>query len=178
MGTLNLVLYQPEIPQNTGNIMRTCVATNTILHLIEPLGFSLEEKDIKRSGANYVKDVKYIRYKDWDEFLSKNKGKMYFLTRYGLHNLYDVHVEDPKEDYYFVLGKESSGIPKEILQENLENCIRLPMTDKVRALNVSNCAAIIVYEALRQQGFPNLYEFEPESSGGLQFKGKNFLLDD
>lgn len=178
MGTLNLVLYQPEIPQNTGNIMRTCVATNTVLHLIEPLGFSLEEKEIKRSGANYVKDVKYIRYKDWDEFLAKNTGKMYFLTRYGLHNLYDVHVEDPQEDYYFVLGKESSGIPKEILQKNLENCIRLPMTDKVRALNVSNCAAIIVYEALRQQGFPNLCEFEPDTTSELHFKGKNFLLED
>ena len=178
MGTLNLVLYQPEIPQNTGNIMRTCVATNTVLHLIEPLGFSLEEKEIKRSGANYVKDVKYIRYKDWNEFKAKNTGKMYFLTRYGLHNLYDVHVEDPQEDYYFVLGKESSGIPKEILQENLENCIRLPMTDKVRALNVSNCAAIIVYEALRQQGFPNLCEFEPDKTSELHFKGKNYLLED
>ncbi len=171
MKPLNLVLYQPEIPQNTGNMMRTCVATNTIMHLIEPLGFSLDENSIKRSGANYVNNCKYIKYKNWEEFLSKNKGKMYFLTRYGQHNIYDVNVTDPDEDYYFVLGKESTGIPKEILQQNLDTCIRLPMTDKVRALNVSNCAAIIIYEALRQQGFPNLCEYEPDN-----FKGKDFLL--
>lgn len=177
MGTLNLVLYQPEIPQNTGNIMRTCVATNTVLHLIEPLGFSLDEKEIKRSGANYIKDVKYIRYKDWNDFLSKNQGKMYFLTRYGLHNMYDVKVADTNENYYFVLGKESTGIPKEILQENIDSCIRLPMTDKVRALNVSNCAAIIIYEALRQQGFRDLCAFEPDETENLHFKGKNYLLD-
>ncbi len=171
MGSLNLVLYQPEIPQNTGNIMRTCLATNTTLHLIKPLGFSLDEKEIKRSGANYVKDVHYILYENWEEFLAKNKGEMYFLTRYGLHNLYDVKASDDTKDYYFVLGKESTGIDKEILKDNLDRCIRLPMTDKVRALNVSNVAAIIVYEALRQQGFKGLSEFEPES-----MKGKDFLL--
>lgn len=171
MGSINLVLYQPEIPQNTGNIMRTCVATNTILHLIKPLGFSLDEKDVKRSGANYIKDVTYILYENWEDFLSKNKGEMYFLTRYGLHNIYDVDSKNPDIDYYFVLGKESTGIPKEILKENIDRTIRLPMTDKVRALNVSNVAAIIVYEALRQQGFIGLSEFEPQN-----LKGKDFLL--
>ncbi len=172
MGTLNLVLYEPEIPQNTGNIMRTCVATNTILHLIEPLGFSLDEKEIKRSGANYIKDCNYIRYKNYDEFLEKNKGKgkMYFLSRYGTKSIHDVNVADTSEDYYFVLGKESTGIPTDILKENLDTCIRLPMTNKVRALNVSNVAAIIVYEALRQQDFPNLERYEPDI-----FKGKDFL---
>ncbi len=96
---------------------------------------------------------------------------MYFLTRYGLNNVHDLDVSDDEKDYYFVVGKESTGIPKEILQENLDHCIRLPMTDKVRALNVSNVAAIIIYEALRQQGFKGLCEFEPEN-----MKGKNYLL--
>ena len=175
MGKINLVLYEPEIPQNTGNIMRTCVATNTVLHLIEPLGFSLGEKEIKRSGANYIKDVEYILYTNYDEFIEKNKGKgkMYYLSRYGVHSIHDLDVSNTDEDYYFILGKESTGIPKQILHDNIDNCIRLPMTDKVRALNVSNVAAIIVYEALRQQGFPGLCEFEPE-----KFKGKNYLSED
>ncbi len=172
MGRINIVLYQPEIPQNTGNIMRTCVATNTVLHLIEPLGFSLEEKEIKRSGANYVKDVEYYRYKNWEEFIMKNNPEhIYYLTRYGQKHLYDVNVNDTNKDYYFVLGKESTGIPYEILKENFDKCIRLPMTDKVRALNVSNVAAIMMYEAMRQQDFPGLCQYEPES-----MKGKDFLL--
>lgn len=171
MGTINLVLYQPEIPQNTGNIMRTCLATNTILHLIEPLGFSLDEKDVIRSGANYIAEVDYRRYHDWNEFLSKNQGEMYFLSRYGLASIHSVDVRETTKNYYFVLGKESTGIPKEILQENVERCIRLPMTDKVRSLNVSNVAAIIIYESLRQQNFIGLSEHEPE-----KFKGKNYLL--
>jgi tRNA (cytidine/uridine-2'-O-)-methyltransferase len=171
VGSINLVLYQPEIPQNTGNIMRTCLATNTILHLIEPLGFSLNEREVKRSGANYIKDVHYLTYKNWEEFLEKNKGEMYFLTRYGLTSVHKLDVTNREKDYYFVLGKESTGIPSEILKANLECCIRLPMTDKVRALNVSNVAAIIIYEALRQQDFHDLSEFEPES-----MKGKDFLL--
>ena len=172
MGTINLVLYQPEIPQNTGNIMRTCLATNTKLHLIEPLGFQLDEKSVKRSGANYVKDVNYVLYKDFNEFLEKNEGEIYYLTRYGLNTPYTLDVKDKDKDYYFVLGKESTGIPKELLQQNLDRCIRLPMTDKVRALNVSNVAAIIVYEALRQQDFHDLSMYEPEN-----LKGKNYLLD-
>ena len=172
MGRINIVLYQPEIPQNTGNIMRTCVATNTILHFIEPLGFSLDEKEIKRSGANYVKDVEYYRYPNWETFLTKNKPEnIYYLTRYGQKHLYDVDVKDQSKDYYFVLGKESTGIPYDILKENFDKCIRLPMTDKVRALNVSNVAAIMMYEAMRQQDFPGLEQYEPES-----MKGKDFLL--
>lgn len=170
MGTINIVLYEPEIPQNTGNIMRTCVATNTILHLIEPLGFNLGEKEIKRSGANYVKDVKYFTYKNYDEFLEKNKGEFYYLTRYGQHTMFDVNATDISKDYYFILGKESTGIPTDLLKENLDKCIRLPMTDKVRALNVSNVAAIMIYEAYRQQGFPNMSFLEPDN-----LKGSNFL---
>ena len=172
MGRINIVLYQPEIPQNTGNIMRTCVATNTILHFIEPLGFSLDEKEIKRSGANYVKDVEYYCYPNWETFLTKNNPEnIYYLTRYCQKHLYDVDVKDQSKDYYFVLGKESTGIPYDILKENFDKCIRLPMTDKVRALNVSNVAAIMMYEAMRQQDFPGLEQYEPES-----MKGKDFLL--
>jgi len=173
MGTINIVLYEPEIPQNTGNIMRTCVATNTILHLIEPLGFSLDSSKVKRSGVNYHvnNDLKYFVYKNIDEFFAKNqKGKFYFLTRYAHKSLLDMDTKDSNEDYYFILGKESTGIPYDILKANLDKCIRIPMTDKVRSLNLSNCAAIIIYEALRQQGFPGLEFEEPEN-----FKGKNFL---
>lgn len=171
MGSINIVLFQPEIPQNTGNIMRTCVATNTRLHLIEPLGFEINEKQIVRSGANYVHDTDYTIYKNFDEFLEKNHGEFYYLTRYGLKTVYDVDTKDVDKDYYFVLGRESTGIPKEILQKNLDRCIRLPMTDKVRSLNLSNVAAIMIYEALRQQGFPEMSFYEPEN-----LKGKDFLL--
>ncbi|HHU55551.1 MAG TPA: tRNA (cytidine(34)-2'-O)-methyltransferase [Acholeplasmataceae bacterium] len=169
----NIVLFEPEIPQNTGNIMRTCVATNTVLHLIEPLGFKLTEKEIKRSGVNYIKDLVYYVYPNFDDFLSKhqNNGEFYFLTRYGLKSIYDLNASDSSKNYYFVFGKESTGVPKEILKEHLDRCIRLPMSDKVRSLNLSNTAAIVIYEALRQQGFPNLSFFEPET-----MKGKNYLI--
>lgn len=168
---INVVLFEPEIPQNTGNIMRTCVATNTILHLIEPLGFKLVDKHIARSAANNIKDLRYFVYKNFDDFLSKNEGEFYFLTRYGLRGPHDIDASDPNKNYYFILGKESTGIPKEILQKYLDRCIRLPMTDKVRSLNLSNVAAIIIYEALRQQDFVGLEKFEPEN-----MKGKDYLL--
>jgi|SRR5690554_5609677 len=169
----NIVLYEPEIPQNTGNIMRTCVATNTVLHLIEPLGFKLTEKAIKRSGVNYIKDVKIKIYENYNEFFKKNhnKGEFYFLTRYGTKTIYDMKVAETEKNYYFIFGKESTGVPKEILKKHLDKCIRLPMTNLVRSLNLSNVASIIIYEALRQQGFPELSIYEPEN-----FKGKNYLL--
>lgn len=174
MGTINIVLYEPEIPQNTGNIMRTCIATNTVLHLIEPLGFKLDSSKVKRSGVNYHIDneLKYYVYKNIDEFFEKNpNGIFYFLTRYGQKGLYDVDTKDVNQDYFFILGKESTGIPYDILKANIDKCIRLPMTNKTRSLNLSNCAAIIIYEALRQQGFPGLEIYEPDN-----FKGKDFLL--
>ena len=165
---INVVLYEPEIPQNTGNIMRTCVATNTKLHLIKPLGFSLDDKVVKRSGANYINDCDYKLYENWDDFVSKNKGTFYFLTRYGHkpHSSFDYSNKD--ENIYFVFGKESTGIPKEILKNHLDTCLRMPMTDKVRALNVSNTVAIMVYEALRQQNYEGLLFDEP-------FKGADYL---
>ena len=160
----NIVLYEPEIPGNTGNIMRTCVATNTKLHLIKPLGFSLEDKYLKRSSANYLDGLNYEVYENYEDFLSKNKGTFYFFTRYGKKPHTSFDYSNTNENIYLVFGKESSGIPKEILKDNLDNCMRIPMTDKVRALNLSNCAAIVIYEVLRQQGYPELLFKEPHKS--------------
>ena len=164
----HIVLYQPEIPQNTGNIMRTCAATNTKLHLIKPLGFSLDEKVVKRSGANYINECDYTVYENFNDFANKNKGTYYFLTRYGHKPHTSFDYTDKKENIYLIFGRESTGIPKEILKEHLDTCLRIPMTDKVRALNLSNCVAIMVYEVLRQQNYNDLLFDEP-------FKGKDYL---
>ena len=165
---LNIVLFEPEIPTNTGNIMRTCVATNTVLHLIEPLGFSLDEKSIKRSGVNYIDKLEYHVYKNWDDFVSKNSGDFYFFTRYGHkpHTAFDY--SDKNKDIYLIFGKESTGIPKSILRPNLDHCMRIPMTSNVRSLNLSNCCAIVLYEVLRQQNYRDLLFEEPH-------KDKNFI---
>lgn len=164
---LNVVLFEPEIPQNTGNIMRTCVATNTNLHLIKPLGFYMDEAHLKRSGVNYVNECKYTIYENFDDFLSKNKGEMYYFTRYGKkpHSSFDY---TNKENIYLIFGKESTGIPKEILKDHLDRCIRIPATSGVRALNLSNCVAIGIYEVMRQKNYEGLLQTEP-------FKGENYL---
>lgn len=168
---LNVVLYEPEIPGNTGNIMRTCVATGTKLHLIEPLGFSLDEKHLIRSGVNYIDKLDYTVYKNFDDFASKNKGTYYYFTRYGHkpHTSFDYSNKD--ENIYLIFGKESTGIPKEILRHDLNRCMRIPMTSNVRALNLSNCVAIVVYEALRQQNYRDLLFEEPH-------KDKDFIILD
>ena len=158
---INIVLFEPEIPANTGNIMRTCVASNAKLHLIKPLGFSLEEKYIKRCGAGYIDECDYTLYENIDEFFEKNDGEFYFLTRYGHKPHSSFDYSDKDKNYYFVFGKESSGIPVEILKPHLDKCMRMPMSDKVRALNVSNAVAIMTYEALRQQNYPDLFFDEP-----------------
>ncbi len=166
---INIVLFEPEIPQNTGNIMRTCAGTYTKLHLIKPLGFSLNDKYLKRSGVNYIEHCDYTVYEDFDEFLEKNKdGDFYFLTRYGKkpHSSFDFSNSD--RNIYLVFGKESTGIPKEILKNYLDRCIRIPINDNIRALNLSNCASIVLYEVLRQQNYPNLLREEP-------FKGEDYL---
>ena len=159
---INIVLYEPEIPQNTGNIMRTCVATNSKLHLIEPLGFKMDDKTVKRCGVNYIDNCEYQIYKNWEDFKSKNPGKYYFFTRYGKkpHSEFSFN----EENIYLVFGKESTGIPPELLKPHIDNCMRIPMTANVRALNLSNCVAIVTYEALRQQGYPNLLFDEPHKS--------------
>ena len=165
----NIVLFEPEIPGNTGNIMRTCVATNTRLHLIKPLGFSLEDKYLKRSGVNYIDKLEYYVYENFDDFKSKNKGDYYYFTRYGKkpHTSFNYKNEENKE-LYFIFGKESTGIPKEILKKDLDHCMRIPMTKNVRALNLSNAAAIVIYEALRQQDYNDLLRTEPH-------KGEDYL---
>ena len=168
---INIVLFEPEIPGNTGNIMRTCVATRSKLHLIEPLGFSLDEKYVRRSGVNYIDKCDYTVYKNIEEFFSKNKnGEYYFLTRYGHipHSSFDY--SDSKKNLYFIFGKESTGIPPKILAPYIDKCIRIPMSENVRALNLSNTVAIMVYEALRQQNYNDLLFDEPH-------KSKTFIED-
>ena len=162
---LNVVLYEPEIPQNTGNIMRTCVATGATLHLIKPLGFKVDDKSLKRSGVNYIDKLKWFVYENYDEFLSKNSnGVFYFLTRYGHKPPSEFDFSDKDKNIYFVFGKESTGIPKSILKPHIDNCIRLPMSNNVRSLNLSNTVAIMVYDALKAQNYPDLYFDEPHKT--------------
>lgn len=150
----NIVLYEPEIPANTGNIGRTCAAAGARLHLIEPLGFRLNEKEIRRAGMDYWQDLDVTRYIDWADFLQKNPGaKMYFATTKGRHVYTEVSYEP---DCYIVFGKESAGIPEEILIEHPDCCIRIPMVGETRSLNLSNSAAIVLYEALRQNRFAHM----------------------
>ncbi|EOS24539.1 tRNA (cytidine(34)-2'-O)-methyltransferase [Lachnospiraceae bacterium 3-1] len=154
MANLNIVLYEPEIPDNTGNIGRTCVATGTRLHLIEPLKFQLTDKAVKRAGMDYWKDVDVTRYINWQDFLEKNPGaKIYMATTKG-RRLYTEVLYEP--DCYLMFGKESAGIPEEILKEYPEACIRIPMVEEKRSLNLSNAAAIVLYEALRQNQFADM----------------------
>ena len=168
---INIVLFEPEIPGNTGNIMRTCVATDSKLHLIKPLGFSLDDKHVKRSAVNYLENLNYEVYENFDDFKSKNEGTFYYLTRYGKkpHTSFDYSNKD--ENIYLIFGKESTGIPKEILRNDLDKCMRIPMTKNVRALNLSNSVAIMVYEVLRQQDFRDLLKKEPH-------KSEDFIIED
>jgi tRNA (cytidine/uridine-2'-O-)-methyltransferase len=165
---LNIVLYQPEIPENTANIMRTCAAANFKLHLIEPLGFALSSSKFKRSSANNLDNVNYERYINWEEFVSKNPGEYFYMTRYGKIPPSEVDYKSIEKDIYLVFGRESTGIPYELLADNLDHCFRLPMNSNVRALNVSNSVAIVIYEALRQQDYNDLLREEPH-------KGSDFL---
>ena len=151
---MNIVLHEPEIPANTGNIGRTCVATGSVLHLIKPLGFSLDEKHLRRAGLDYWPKLKYFIYEDYGDFLEKNPGAhIYFATTKG-RNLYsEVHF---RQDDYIMFGKESAGIPEEILIEHPAECIRIPMIGDIRSLNLGNSVAIVTYEALRQTGFEGM----------------------
>ena len=168
---INIVLYEPEIPQNTGNIMRTCVATGAKLHLIEPLGFILNDKTIKRSGVNYIDKLNYQVYEDFNEFTKKNKGDYYLFNRYWNNPHTSFNFSDKEKEIYLIFGKESTGIPKEILRNYLDRCTRIPTTSNVRALNLSNCVAVATYEVLRQQDYPSLQKTEPH-------KGEDWLLED
>lgn len=151
---LNIVLHEPEMPANTGNIGRTCVATGTRLHLIEPLGFKLNEKAVKRAGLDYWDKLDVIVYDDYEDFLNKNPGARIYMATTKAHKTYtQVNYED---DCYIMFGKESAGIPEEILVNNEENCIRIPMVGDIRSLNLSNSVAIVLYEALRQNNFADM----------------------
>lgn len=160
MAKLNIVLFEPEIPANTGNIGRTCVATGAVLHLIEPLGFSLDEKHLKRAGMDYWHLLDVRRYVNFEDFLAKNpavgKSAKLWLATTKAHQVYSDVSFGP--DDYIMFGKESAGIPEEILVEHEEGCIRIPMREDIRSLNLSNSVAIVLYEALRQNAFAGLQE--------------------
>ncbi|CAF1821767.1 tRNA (cytidine(34)-2'-O)-methyltransferase [Bacillus subtilis] len=154
---LHVVLYQPEIPANTGNIARTCAATNTTLHLIRPLGFSTDDKMLKRAGLDYWEFVNVVYHDSLEElFEAYEKGQFFFITKFGQQSHTSFDYTDLDEDYFFVFGRETSGLPKDLIQNNMDRCLRLPMTEHVRSLNLSNTAAILVYEALRQQNYRDL----------------------
>ena len=165
---INIVLYEPEIPQNTGNIMRTCMAFDMRLHLIEPLGFSFEDKYLRRSHMDYINDVDYRLYNDYDSFLSQNSGQFVYFSRYGMKT-FDECIFDKERDIYLLFGKESTGIPKAILKDHLDETYRFPMKANARSLNLSNCVAIGAYECLRQTGFDGL-------SAEEVIKGADWLL--
>lgn len=151
---MNIVLLEPEIPQNTGNIGRTCYATGTKLHLIEPMGFKLTEKNLQRAGMDYWKHLDVVVYASFQDFLEKNpNAKIWYATTKAPHIYTEVSYE---EDDFIMFGKESAGIPEEILVENKNQCIRIPMEEDIRSLNLSNACAIILYEALRQQNFASM----------------------
>lgn len=151
---LNIVLHEPEIPANTGNIGRTCVATNTRLHLIEPLGFRLDEKSLKRAGMDYWKDLDVTTYIDYADFLERNPGAKIYMATTKAPKVYTEVSYEP--DCYIMFGKESAGIPEEILVQHQEDCVRIPMVGDIRSLNLSNSVSIVLYEALRQNGFAGM----------------------
>lgn len=154
MSTINIVLVQPQIPQNTGNIARTCAATGARLHLVKPMGFTVDDKKLKRAGLDYwyLLDITY--YESLDEFFEKNSGgNFYYFTTKGRHVYSDVEYPD---NCYLVFGREDAGLPEELLKENEKSCVRLPMIDPARSLNLSNTVAIGTYEVLRQWNYPTL----------------------
>lgn len=151
---MNIVLHQPEIPANTGNIGRTCVATGSVLHLIEPLGFRIGEKELKRAGMDYWDKLDVRRYMNFEEFLEKNpNAKIWMATTKAKHVYSDVEFGP---DDFIMFGKESAGIPEEILVDYEDTCIRIPMNEDIRSLNLSNSVAIVLYEALRQNKFNSM----------------------
>ncbi len=155
--SLHVVLYQPEIPANTGNIARTCLATNTTLHLIHPLGFSTDDKMLRRAGLDYWYHVDVKEYDTIDMlYETYPHGEYYYIENFGEKYYTDVDFSDANKDIFLVFGRETSGIPKSLLQGKENNCLKIHMTDQVRSLNLSNTVAIMVYEVLRQQGFPRL----------------------
>jgi tRNA (cytidine/uridine-2'-O-)-methyltransferase len=151
---LNIVLHEPEMPANTGNIGRTCVATGTKLHLIEPLGFQINDKMLKRAGLDYWEHLDYEVYDNFQDFLDKNPGAKIYMATTKAPTVYSEAAYEP--DCYIMFGKESAGIPEEILVDYQETCVRIPMNPEIRSLNLSNSVAVVLYEALRQNGFAGM----------------------
>lgn len=155
MSRLNIVLVEPQIPQNTGNISRTCAVTGAALHMIKPYGFVITDKHLKRAGLDYWDKLEIYEYDNLDEFLKKNHGAFYFFTTKGRK----VHSEEnyPKDkDVFLIFGREDKGLPEELLYNHHEECVRIPMRNDLRSLNLSNSVAIAVYETLRQWDYPDL----------------------
>ncbi len=151
--TLNIVLVEPEIPQNTGNIARTCAATGARLHLVEPLGFRIDDRQLKRAGLDYWHFLDITYYKNLQDFFDRNAGPFYYFTTKGQHVYSDISYPDGS---YLVFGKETAGLPEELLVQHPESCVRLPMIGEARSLNLSNTVAVGAFEVLRQWGFPEL----------------------
>lgn len=153
----NIVLVEPEIPQNAGNIARTCAATGVKMHIVKPMGFEIDDKKLKRAGLDYWHLLGIQYYENLDEFFEKNKnGRFYFSTTKARHTYCDVNYQDGD---YILFGKETKGLPEQLLHDNKDACIRIPMISEARSLNLSNAVAIVVYEALRQTGFDKLQDF-------------------
>lgn len=158
---IHIILFHPEIPANTGNILRTAMATNSMVHIIGPIPFDISDKSLKRAGMDYLKEAKYIYYDSYDEFVKQiGDVKIYYVTKYGTNVYSNVDFSDPVDDVYVMFGRESTGIDKEILSKNKEMTLRIPMLSTARSLNLSNSVAIVVYEILRQKKFPSLATFD------------------
>lgn len=158
---IHIILYHPEIPQNTGNILRTAMATNSYVHIIGPIPFDISNKALQRAGMDYIKDAKFDYYDSYEAFCEKFSGKtIYFVTKYGTNVYSKVDFSDPLEDVYVMFGRESTGIDKEILSAHKETTLRIPMMSTARSLNLANSVAIVVYEILRQKNFPELASFD------------------
>lgn len=164
---INVVLFEPEIPQNTGNIMRTCVAAGCALHIIRPLGFDIENPKFRRATTNHITWADYTLYENYDDFAARNEGEYFFLTRYGKVPPSDIDFAaiDSARPIYLIFGRESTGIPYDILKKNIDRCFRIPMTEACRSLNVSNAAAIAIYECARQTGYPGMSFTEVQKGG-------------
>jgi tRNA (cytidine/uridine-2'-O-)-methyltransferase len=155
--SINVVLYQPQIPSNTGNIARTCAGTDTNLHLIRPLGFSTDDKMLKRAGLDYWQYVNIVYYDSLDDFYEKNAGgEFFYITKFGQKSFSSFDYSNSSKDYYFIFGRETTGLPKDVIENNKEVSLRIPMNENIRSLNLSNTAAILIYEALRQQNYAHL----------------------
>ncbi|MDR7076786.1 tRNA (cytidine/uridine-2'-O-)-methyltransferase [Neobacillus niacini] len=154
---IHVVLYQPQIPSNTGNIARTCAGTDTSLHLIRPLGFSTDDKMLKRAGLDYWEFVNIVYYDSLDDFYEKNEGgEFFYITKFGEKPYSSFNYSNPDKDYYFIFGRETTGLPKDVIENNKDVSLRIPMNENIRSLNLSNTAAILIYEALRQQDYGHL----------------------